>query len=393
MPSASDGTLRADRWHGHAVSETHVYLSPGLFGFARIASFDYFEHTVAAISARFAARGRKASIRVCDVHPTASIRKRAAALARMIHETARDDGPIHLVGHSTGGLDARLLVSPSSRLASLEGVKLDWLPRLASITTMNTPHFGTPLAAYFATVSGQRLLYAITAVTVAALKLGAPPLATASALVAAFGRFPLNRMEMGIVDRAVDSVIRVLDEAASRELRAWLGLLRDDQGAIVQIMPESMDLFEAAVEDREGVRYQCVASYAPENAVTDWLGAMRSPWGPVSATIFTALYNITARHSEVYPCRAMGDELEERLQALLGESPPMAASDGVVPLRSQIRGDLVWIGKADHLDVVGHFPGQPEHTDWMQSGARFSRVRFDVMMDRIVDGMLQGEHR
>ena len=71
-------------------------------------------------------------------------------------------------------------------------------------------------------------LYAISALTVTALKLGAPPFAAASALVAAFGRSQLIGLELELVDRLVDSVIRVLDEASSRELRAWLKLLRDD---------------------------------------------------------------------------------------------------------------------------------------------------------------------
>lgn len=374
------------------MSATRIYLSPGLFGFARVASFDYFEHTIAALEERFRARGRTVEVRVCEVHPTASIRRRGTKLARMIHATAGDDGgPIHVIGHSTGGLDARLVASPSARLPEVPAGELAWLPRLRSITTMNTPHYGTPLAAFFATVSGQRLLYAISALTVTALKLGAPPLAATSALVAAFGRLQLSGFEIGLVERTVDSVIRVLDEASSRELRAWLALLRDDQGAIVQLMPEAMDLFEVAVEDRPGVRYQCVATYAPENAVTDWIGALRSPWGPMSAMIFTALYNITARQDARYPCAPPDGSAEARLHDMLGETPPRSASDGVVPLRSQLWGELIWVGKADHLDVVGHFPGAGGHTDWLQSGARFSRVRFDVVMDRIVLGLLEGE--
>ena len=49
---------------------------------------------------------------------------------------------------------------------------------------MNTPHYGTPLASFFATVNGQRVLYALCAFTFIALSLGAPPLAAASVLVA-----------------------------------------------------------------------------------------------------------------------------------------------------------------------------------------------------------------
>jgi triacylglycerol lipase len=383
-----------EKWGVVNSVPSRVYLSPGMFGFARLASFDYFEHLVKAIDERFTARRRAVSIRVCDVHPTASLRRRAVKLATMISATASDDGsPIHIVGHSTGGLDARLVASPSASLSPSGAPPLTWVDRLRSVTTMNTPHYGTPLATFFATVSGQRLLYAISALTVTALKLGAPPLAATSALVAAMGKIKLGNLELGLIDRSVESLVKVLDEASSRELRAWLQLLRDDQGAIVQLMPEAMDLFQAGIQDRAFVHYQCVATHAPANAARDWIGAMRSPWRALSATVFTLLYNITARQDARYPCMAPDGGGEKQVRAMLGEAPPPTASDGIVPLYSQIWGELIWSGKADHLDVVGHFPGKDgiAHTDWLSSGAHFNRVRFDVMVDRIVEGMLMAE--
>ncbi|WP_437514698.1 esterase/lipase family protein [Sorangium sp. So ce1099] len=374
------------------VQKTRVYLSPGMFGFATLASLDYFEHFTRAIEERFRDRGRAVEIRVCEVHPTASILRRAAKLARLVDESAGDDdGPIHIIGHSTGGLDARLVASPTVRLPGNAHCRLGWTSRLRSVTTINTPHFGTPLAAFFATVSGQRLLYAVTALTVAGLKLGAPPLAAASALVAAFGRAQLGFLEIELIDRAIESFIRVLDDASSRELRAWLKLLRDDQGAIVQLMPEAMDLLHAGLQDRVGLRYQSVATYAPRNAVRDWVSALRSPWGAMSAAIFTALSNITARLNEHYPCRSHDGSIEQKLARVLGELPPPDANDGVVPLASQVWGELIWAGKADHLDIVGHFPGKGGHIDWLASGARFNRLRFDAVLDRIVTGMVAGE--
>ncbi len=363
-----------------------------MFGFATLASLEYFEHFIRALEERFRDRGRIVEIHVCEVHPTASILRRAAKLARLVDESAGDDGgPIHIVGHSTGGLDARLVASPTVRLPGNAHRRLGWTSRLRSVTTINTPHFGTPLAAFFATVSGQRLLYAVTALTVAGLKLGAPPLAAASALVAAFGRAQLGFFEIELIDRAIESFIRVLDDASSRELRAWLKLLRDDQGAIVQLMPEAMDLLHAGLVDRAGLRYQSVATYAPRNAVRDWVSALRSPWGAMSAALFTALSNITARLNEHYPCRSHDGSIEQKLARVLGELPPPDANDGVVPLASQVWGDLIWAGKADHLDIVGHFPGKGGHIDWLASGARFNRLRFDAVLDRIVTGMVAGE--
>lgn len=375
----------------------HVFLSPGMFGFGELASFDYFEHVRDALIERFARRDRPIGVHVVDVHPTASIRRRAVRLARTVVNAAGEgDEPIHIVGHSTGGLDARLVASPTVRLPGISAHDLAWMPRLASVTTINTPHHGTPIAAFFATVSGQRILYAVSALTVIALKLGAPPLAAASALMAAFGRVS-GAVELELIERTTESIIRVLDEASSRDIRSFLRLIRDDQGAIVQLMPESMDLFQAAVEDRPGLRYQSIASFAPGHASRDWMRSMLSPWAMVSAAIFTTLQGITGRQDERYPCHAGDSTIRARVLGMLGELPDLDANDGIVPLYSQIWGDLVWVGRADHLDIVGHFPSNEgrtkarPHHDWLRSGAKFDRVRFDTVMDRIVAGMLLGE--
>ncbi|MFO0555452.1 MAG: hypothetical protein U0271_44150 [Polyangiaceae bacterium] len=380
------------------MATTTVYLSPGMFGFARLASFSYFDHIENAIKRRFEAKGRACNVVVCDVHPTASIRRRAVRLAKTVHESSGGGSDlIHVVGHSTGGLDARLVASPGVHLPGLQPNELAWRSRLRSITTINTPHYGTPLAAFFATKSGQQVLYAVTALTVTGLKLGAPPLAAASALAAAFGRVS-GAIELEILERTSESIIRVLDDASSRELRAFLRLVNEDQGSVIQLTPEAMDLFQASVEDRPGLRYQCVAAYAPRGGMRALLARFSSPWSAVSAAVFTTLYNLTARQDSRYPCRSR-DVAGQRdtVRTLLGEVPPDTENDGVVPLYSQLWGDLVWIGRGDHLDVVGHFPGkgkrnQPsEHVDWLRSGAGYDETRFDAMMDRIVGGMFLGE--
>src|SRR5580704_7114834 len=172
-----------------------------MFGFGRLASYDYFVHLERALSASLRAAGDEVSTWVVDVAPTASVRSRAAKLAELVAATCDDgQGPIHLVGHSTGGVDACLVATPGVRLPC-DDHALAWLPRLASVTTLSTPHLGTPLASFFATVSGQRLLYALSALTYVGLTIGAPPLAAASALVVAIGR----------LDRAVGLEIRVID--------------------------------------------------------------------------------------------------------------------------------------------------------------------------------------
>lgn len=370
-----------------------AYFAPGMFGFGRLASYDYFKHLDAALAERFRDAGHRLDTFVVDVPPTASLRRRAAKLHDLVARSCENDldagGPIHLVGHSTGGLDARLVASPGAHLPTQE--TRVWIPRLRSVTTLNAPHFGTPLATFFATVNGQRLLYAVSALTVIALSLGAPPLAAASALAVAVGR--LDRL-MGteLLNRTTESLLGLLDDARSREVRQFLQAIEQDQGAVLQLTPEGMDLFQAGVEDRQGVRYQCVATMAPPPTPVRWARSLGRPWSAISSSLFGTLYALTARADTTYPCAApsLDERTERALLAAFGRAPGVRANDGVVPLRSQLWGELIWTGHADHLDVLGHFDAPATgHVDWLTSGSGFDRRRFDAMADAIARGMLQ----
>ena len=65
----------------------HLYLSPGMFGFGRLASYDYFTHVERALCARLRAKGEQVVIHVMHVSPTASIRRRALKLAELVAST------------------------------------------------------------------------------------------------------------------------------------------------------------------------------------------------------------------------------------------------------------------------------------------------------------------
>ena len=367
-----------------------LYLSPGLFGFNQIGAYAYFKHLERGLSRRLAEAGREAKIHLVEAAPTASIRRRALTLVSEMARTEQADDTIHLVGHSTGGLDARLVACKTSALGDHRLAALR--PRIRSVTTMNTPHYGTPLASFFATVSGQRLLYVLSALTVTALKFGAPPLAITSSLVAAFGR--IDRafgLEVRLLDRITETIVRALDDASSRDLRAYLGGLRDDQGGIIQLSPESMELFCLSVEDNSDVHYQSTASFAPAPGVRHWARSLASPWTSPSATIFTTLYQLTAMPHRMYPCEPPSTDWNQILIHQLGQVPPPLANDGIVPFRSQLWGKLIWAGQGDHLDVVGHFAGSRrsnEHVDWLSSGAKFDVRRFDTLLDAIAQGIL-----
>ncbi len=73
-----------------------------------------------------------------DVPPVADVPTRANALAQKIH-AAFPSGPIHIVAHSMAGLDSRFLLSNNLLGLADPG-------RVASLSTIATPHWGSPIA-------------------------------------------------------------------------------------------------------------------------------------------------------------------------------------------------------------------------------------------------------
>jgi hypothetical protein len=291
-----------------------------------------------------------------------------------------------LVGHSTGGLDVRLLLSPSTHLG-LSAELLGFRSRVVSAITLNTPHYGTPLAGYFATVSGTRLLYAISLFTVLSLSLGEPSLAIFSRVLGGVGRIDnLIAGELKLLSRFTDSILRYVDKEARDEITDFLSKIRVDQGAVIQTMPESMDLFNATTENDQRVRYGSIASAAPPPLSLRVARRIRSPYAVLTALLYSTLYQFASQNPKVYPYARPTAREAELLRVGIDHAVNDSSNDGVVPTLSMLWGELIWAGEADHLDVLGHFHDeiQPSaHTDWVTSGARFTRQRFAALLDAI----------
>jgi hypothetical protein len=375
------------------MSEPHrVYFVPGMFGFAQLAGYDYFNHVRRGVEKRFADAGLRVVCEDVPAPPTSSLRYRSRVLANTVARTAGESGPIHIVGHSTGGLDARLWLSPSANLG-IDPQLYAYRSRVASAVTINTPHYGTPLAGYFATVSGTRVLYALSLLTVVSLTLGEPSLAIFSRLLAGLGGIDgFFGGDLKVVSRVTDGVLRFIDKDGREEVSQFLSKIRVDQGAVVQTMPEAMDLFNAATEDRVSVRYGCIASAAPSPSTLRAARRVRSPYHALTAAMYTTLYQFAGQRPRVYPYAKPTPRELELLRVGIDHEIGDGTSDGIVPTLSMLWGELLWAGEADHLDVIGHFHDDMrprEHVDWITSGSRFTRQRFAAMLDALVRFQLQ----
>ena len=361
-----------------------IYFIPGMFGFGNLAGYDYFHHVREALTLRFEAAGIPLETVVVPTPPTSSLRHRARILAKRVHETVGDDAPVHLIGHSTGGLDTRLVLSPSTNLG-IDAKLLDWTPRVASAVTMNCPHYGTPLAGYFATVSGTRLLYALSLFTVISLSIGEPSLAIFSRLLSGLGGVEsLLGDDLRMVRRGTDLMLRFVDKKGRSEMLRFLGKIRIDQGGIIQITPEAIDLFNAAAEDHPNVSYGCIATAAPSPRPMRFARRLWHPYAAMTAAIYSTLYQFTSQNPRMYPYATPSTEQDAMLGWCTSDKITARSNDGVVPTLSMLWGKLIWCGEGDHLDVLGHFHDDAKpvrHVDWMMSGAHFNRQRFDSAMD------------
>ena len=188
-----------------------VFLVPGFFGFTNLGDFLYFQHAKEILEERLSVCGVDATVRPLDTLPTASIADRARHLAMRLVEHADGDGPIHLVGHSTGGLDARLLVSASAQLWLDEDARAV-VRRVSSVITLATPHRGAPLASFFTSMAGQRLLRLLSLATVHLIRLGSIPLPVLLFLGGAIANTgALSWLSGGVLDITYDRAVSEID--------------------------------------------------------------------------------------------------------------------------------------------------------------------------------------
>lgn len=362
-----------------------IVLVPGLFGFARLGGFDYFMHLEEALETRFLERGLACDFVLVSSPPTASIVYRTEVLRDTIEQACRDaHGPIHLVGHSTGGLDIRLLASPTT-WPDLP----NWFDRVQTATTIATPHYGTPLAYFFTTLAGTRVLEALSFLTYMTLRAGGPPLTILTPLIATLGSIDLG-FEIKALERMSDLLLSFLGEEGQGEVREWFAGIHRDQGAIIQLTPEAMDIFNAAAEDNPNLRYGCVVARSPRPPPLNTARNLLFPARALSAAVFRPMHIGASRVSRVYPPPNPSPEAHTILEESFGRRIENTMNDGFVPTTSMIWGDILWAGEADHLDMLGHFDGDRDaaHTDWLVSGAGFREPDFDAVMDAVADFML-----
>jgi hypothetical protein len=354
-----------------------VFLVPGFFGFSSVGAVNYFEDVERSLGSALNRRGVDARIVRCATQPTASIPRRADVLRRQVISNgglgARE---LHFVGHSTGGLDVRMLLTPGVKIA--QGDSEERIARLTrTAISVATPHHGTPLANHFVTLRGQTLLLVLSALATSGEGRGAIlAAAKAIALIARLDDW-VGRAE-GPLDRIAETLLRKI--RFDRRDPAWeyLGEIERDQGAVLQLTPEGIDLFDAAVADNPGIDYGCVVAGVPKPREDFKLKELLDPEYVVLRALFRLLHAMTARVHPRYPYPKLTKATQALLDRGLGFKATSQISDGIVPTLSQLHGRVLHVARADHLDLVGHYTLAGGGTaNWVPSGAGFTPDAFE----------------
>lgn len=364
-----------------------VFLVPGFFGFTELGSFNYFHRVSEVLGQALAERSVPADIVEVKTLPTGSIRRRAIRLVDFVRQSGgleRDE--LHFVGHSTGGLDIRLLLTPGVQLrATREEAEIALRTRTA--VTLSTPHYGTPLANFFTSLNGRNVLYLLTLLATSDLGRYATYLA-ARLLVTAANLDRYLGQKNNILDALAQNVFREITPRRGDMVWDFVREVSSDQGAMVQLTPEGMDLFNAAVPDRKGIRYvSFVSASPPPNLRGFWLRP-RNLYQPLTHSIYALIYWITCREHRRYPYPSVGDMALDVLHRGLGAPVTGRANDGIVPALSQVWGECGGAAVGDHLDVVGQFQDRNDegyYVTWLVSGSGFGEERFRSLWSGIAD--------
>ncbi len=361
-----------------------VFLVPGFFGFTSVGAVSYFERVEQTLAAALRRRGM-ADVRIvrCRTQPTASIPRRADALRRQVLRAgglkARE---LHFVGHSTGGLDLRMLLTPGVKIAGDDSAERIAL-RTRSAISVATPHHGTPLANHFVTIQGQTLLLVLSALATSGQGRGTLfAAARAVALVAEIDDW-LGRGESAL-DRIAEGLLRKIRFNRSDPVWRYLAAIERDQGAVLQLTPEGIALFDASVVDRPGIDYGCIVSAVPRPRERLDAALLLDPEYIALRSLFRLLHLLASRPHPRYPYPRPTPATQRRLERALRFKASPASNDGVVPAFSQLHGRLLHAARADHLDVVGHYTLAGGRTaDWLPSGAGFTTAAFDATWDAV----------
>jgi pimeloyl-ACP methyl ester carboxylesterase len=363
-----------------------VVLVPGFLGFTRFGGFYYFADRLIAVLRGLLEEPLGYPVPVVPVTtlPTDNLRNRQAALLHDlagICEKLSGVERLHLIGHSTGGVDAQLLACTKSLNGHAWDKKATAVrKRIKSVVTISAPHYGTGLA-------DSRLA-----------RWGENPLLHPTAILPE-ARTLLDLLLLVPRDLAA---VAGFEFAAPNDVLKFMWQIARNRDLIEDLKAEKMEAVRARLSSDPEIALTCfVTGTMPRDDST-------RPSDP----FFRDMYRLTRVSEAVSPavsdCDRFLRTLVQEHSALVirsGESkmPTIlpTLNDGVVNTVRQIvnpgrREEVGGFIVADHADVLGHYDrqdaligGRPYNAGLFHSGAAFGDDEFFGLYRRVTQAILK----
>src|SRR5437763_6998346 len=213
-----------------------VVFVPGFFGFGSFGHPDrpLIEYFARVEDALLRAHLRPLRFVVHQPPPAASVADRVRSLHAKVTELIGAGATrLHLVGHSTGGVDVRLLAHP---LYSGVPERAEMIRRIGSVITVSAPFYGSPLARRL----GRTAWAAVPALWFGSILASRGRLRIAGQAAAIFN---LIKRAASLQTTATDEVIAELadvDDDTAHQIRRFLTEVAGDHRLVRDLTPEAM---------------------------------------------------------------------------------------------------------------------------------------------------------
>jgi triacylglycerol lipase len=346
-----------------------VLFVPGFFGFGSFGHPDrpLIEYFARVEDALLRAHVRPIRFAVHQPPPAGSLANRVRSLHLRAAQVLADGASrLHLVGHSTGGLDARLLAHP--RYSGLPE-RADLIARIGSVITLSAPFHGTPLAGR---IEGSAW-FAAPALWFGSILASRGRLRLAGQVATLFNLVKrAARQEPTPTDELIAQLADVDDDTA-KQIRRFLADVARDHELVRDLTPESMGELNRTLEGGDVVSPISFVSVAPKPGFSPWTFA----FAPLQRLLYDVTYRLTAGRPPEGARAPEGSWIGGHRAAL---TP--TANDGIVPAWSQtLDGRAEGIVLGDHLDVIGHY--EAAGATFLKSGSRFDDHRFRALWERV----------
>ena len=346
------------------MAEVALFV-PGFFGFGSFGHPDrpLIEYFARVEDALLRGHVRPLRFAVHQPPPAGSLAERVRSLhAKAIELIAAGATRLHLIGHSTGGLDARLLLNP--RYTALPE-RADLISRAATLITLSAPFRGTPLARRV----GRGAWVAMPALWFGSILASRGRLRIAGQVATLYNLLKRATFQQPTPTDAVIAQLADVDDDTAHQIRRFLADVAGDHRLIADLTPEAMSELNRAVDGGDVVPRCSFVSVAPRAGL--------SPFAFFSAPLQRLLYDLTSTLASGQPPEGVqvpgGPWVGTRRMAIGPET-----NDGIVPAWSQtVDGRAAGIVLGDHLDVIGHY--EAAGATFLRSGSSFDDARFRAL--------------